>query len=104
MQINHKQKKNSNTDIKINEFAQKIEKIFVEQKLYYDVWYDTNSISIEIRNGDWKHDHLYAKHLVKELAKKEGVTNRLNISEEITEDSQDDSYSAIHIITFHHNT
>ena len=46
MQINHKQKKNSNTDIKINEFAQKIEKIFIEQKLYYDVWYDTNSISV----------------------------------------------------------
>ena len=104
MQINHKQKKNSNTDIKINEFARKIEKSFIEQKLYYDVWYDTNSISVEIRNGDWKHDHLYAKHIVKELAEKEGIANRLNISEEITEDSQDDSYSAIHIITFHPNT
>jgi len=84
----------------INEFAQKVEKTFISKKLYYDVWYDTNKMCIEIRHGDWKHDHLYAKHLIKELALKHKISYQLDFTEDVTDDSLDDTYSAIHTIRF----
>ena len=84
----------------ITEFAQKIEKLFISEKLYYEVYYDQDRICVEIMNGDWKHDHLHAKWRIEELAKKCKLNKKLHFSEEVTDDSPDDTYSAIHVIRF----
>lgn len=52
-----------------------------------------------IQRGDWKHDHLYCKELVKEFA----VRNNMIVVgewEEVTESDGSDCYSSNHYFSF----
>ena len=56
-------------------------------------WYNDDTrwcIEVYVRNGDWKHDHLYIKNIMAE--------NGFNLidSETLDEDASPDGYSAIY--------
>lgn len=56
---------------------------------------DNFIIKFEIDDGDWKHEHLFFKHLVREYLKEHGYVLVADDEEEIG-DSGSDNYSAIH--------
>ena len=67
-----------------------IQRIFKEK----DMWYEwgvclDGTVEIEVCWGDWKHDHLYLDHVMKE----NGYGLR---GERVTESNGSDAYSAIH--------
>lgn len=47
-------------------------------------------------DGDWKHDHLLAEHIVEEWCKEHGYVIIKHTSEEIGEDTGRDDYEALH--------
>ena len=48
-----------------------------------------NEVQIEISWGDWKHDHAYCDHLMKQKG-------YVCTDEQVTEEDGSDTYSAIH--------
>lgn len=54
---------------------------------------DYETIAVTIEWGDWKHDHLRAKHLMKQL----GFDQLIEIA---TEEDGSDCYSSIHYFTY----
>lgn len=66
-----------------------------ENKIYPEIWYDSNIpvIYVQIDNGDWKHEHIRAKLLLEELGFTYAGKNELG-------NSEDDTYSAIHSFIF----
>ena len=54
-------------------------------------------IICEIEYGDWKHEHLWFQKLVKSFFEERGES--CNISKMITQESEDDTYSATYYIT-----
>lgn len=70
--------------------GKEIREVFKEKKFYRDVLEHSNgTISVEIEWGDWKHEHAYCDHLMKELG-------YICTDEHITEENGSDCYSAIH--------
>jgi len=71
--------------------AQKIQRLLSANNMYYD--YDINStgfIEITVTDGDWKHDHLALKNVMKEAG-------YILFKRVITDESNgDDSFSAIY--------
>jgi hypothetical protein len=60
-------------------------------EIYPDCVYENEgNIEIEINDGDWKHDHIRCKYLMSELG-----YNQLDVV--VTEESDSDCYSAVHI-------
>jgi len=57
-----------------------------------------DGMQIVIYDGDWKHEHLYMKHLIDEFFTSKGIDISIN-SEEIGESDQD-TYSARYDIAF----
>ena len=57
-----------------------------------------DGMQIVIYDGDWKHEHLYMKHLLDEFFTNKGIDIRI-VSEEIGE-SEQDTYSARYDIEF----
>ena len=57
-----------------------------------------DGMQIVIYDGDWKHEHLYMKHLLDEFFTNKGIDIRI-VSEEIGESGQD-TYSARYDIEF----
>lgn len=79
-------------DAKVSKICDRINKYLKENKIYDSVYpygYDLPVVEIEICWGDWKHEHLRVKLLMKEI----GCNF---ISSITTEEDGSDCYSAIH--------
>ena len=77
---------------KKQEVSASVERYLRDNRLYADVqpyWDDLPVIEVEIHWGDWKHDHLRAKWLLKEI----GIDF---INTVVTEENGSDCYSAVH--------
>lgn len=57
-------------------------------------YHEDNDVKVLVEDGDWKHDHLYVKQLVRDFYSARGLTIRIE-SETVREDGSD-CYSAIH--------
>lgn len=80
---------------KIEEIENKIREKLKEAHRWYDIdVINDETIEVEISDGDWKHDHLYVKNVVFEIAEPK------RYEEIITEESEDDCYGAIHRFVF----
>ena len=79
---------------KFNEIQGKLWETLERDVWVEDIWphHELPIICIEI-SGDWKHDHLRADYLLKQLG---GVS----FGEKITEDDGTDSYTSIHYFSF----
>lgn len=70
--------------------ANKIREYLNSKGLYAGVYQlSEDMVEIEIIWGDWKHDHLYCKHLMEQIG-----FERLTVR--VTEDNGSDCYSGIH--------
>lgn len=54
-----------------------------------------NTLTCEIRWGDWKHDHLRLDWLMREFLERKGVRVRC-VDSDVTEEDGSDCYSATH--------
>lgn len=76
---------------------------FVESKgaeyIWSDDYYDSqlDEIGFDIIDGDWKHDHIYFKNLIKEFMDSNNLSYKIYYSDEI-EESDQDTFSAHYII------
>ena len=72
-----------------------IKQIYKENNIWYE-WYCTNDNNVEItvEFGDWKHDHGFIDHLMRE----NGFDK---IGEDVTFDDGTDAYSSIHYYHLH---
>lgn len=57
---------------------------------YHEIYILGGCIEVDIRWGDWKHDHGYVDHVMHTL----GLSK---LDERITEEDQSDCYSSVHI-------
>lgn len=72
-------------------------------KVYADVYEDYNFtddnsfvMCVEINDGDWKHEHRRADLIISDLLDNYDNISVTKMKEEVTDDSEDDTYSAIH--------
>lgn len=77
--------------------------VLSNNNIYADVYKDSdftdnNSflLCVEIDNGDWKHEHRRADLIISELLDNYDNISVTKMKEEVTNDSEDDTYSAIH--------
>ena len=74
-----------------NSEEEKLNKMFKDAKTYYDYdFLNENTVEVTINHGDWKHDHIFCDRMMRAA----GYTL---ITEHTTEESQDDTYSSIHM-------
>ena len=81
-------------EIPLAELAETVSRKLDEEKRYYEVWYNDDSILVEVNWGDWKHDHRWLDYFVKKVLKDEGYDATVSVQE--TEEDGTDCYSAIH--------
>ena len=63
--------------------------------IYANVYSTTrNSIAVDIEWGDWKHDHLACKYIIK------NHFPECEIFDKVTEEDGSDTYSATHLVVF----
>lgn len=82
----------------VNEFAQDLEKAFRRQNLKYDVWYDTNTVSVEIRNGHWRQDHINSRQIIRDVAKTKRLPIYIRIVDEDIDNLDKTNYTATYMI------
>lgn len=70
----------------------KIDKALDDGHVWAEVWADGPFVCAEIR-GDWKHDHLRADWIVKDMF---GADKVLVSAVPVGDDDGDDSYDAVH--------
>lgn len=70
---------------------EQVRELFTKMDYHYEIWdEDDGSICIDIRWGDWKHDHENADYIME-------TAFGLKVTEEaVTEENGEDAYSAIH--------
>lgn len=78
-------------------FAKELIQKFFDDGGYYDIWSNDKEIQAQIDWGDWKHDHLYFKSVVKKFFDELGIN--IEIETDVTEEDGSDTYSALHTIT-----
>ena len=84
----------------MKEIREALEKVHIYAEIYDD--YDFNGdddafvVCVQIENGDWKHDHRQADLVVADTVNNYDNMEVTKVGEEITQDSDDDSYSSIH--------
>jgi hypothetical protein len=67
-----------------------IQRIFKENEMWYEWSVDFDgTVEINVEWGDWKHDHLRLKYIMKE-------NGYCPIDENVTEEDGSDAYSAVH--------
>lgn len=84
-----------------NELADSIEKTLSDNHIFAYVDIDdvdnyTATFAIEIDDGDWKHEHIRADHIVKHFAEESKNIDIVKIGETTIGDSESDTYSSIH--------
>lgn len=72
-----------------------VEKMLRDDGIWADAIYDERSNLAFYIKGDWKHDHLRADYLVEDYFNKLGYD--VEADEEVTEETYEDYYPAIHI-------
>ena len=75
-----------------------LEKALRDERIYVDEFYydpQISAITLEIYDGDWKHEHLHTKFFITEYLEKLGY-KVIHMSQQIG-DSDDDCYSARHV-------
>ena len=74
--------------------VEKINKRLQKESLFYEVWEEEingeNFIVILVEWGDWKHDHIYLDHIMREM-------DFSLIGEIVTEEDGSDTYSSKHV-------
>ena len=72
-----------------------INRIFKENNLYYDSYVSSTDgmIEITIEDGDWKHDHIRFKHIMRKNHYRHIKSVEIGTSE-------DDTYSATHYFKY----
>lgn len=68
--------------------TKKLQKKIWDNGWEYHEWED-GQIEVEIGWGDWKHDHLYCDHIMRE-------NGYILINEDVIEEDGSDTYSSIH--------
>lgn len=85
----------------INQICEEIGEMLRSNNLWYEeVWptSEENRICVDIRWGDWKHEHLRCDYLVDDYFKSHGMYSvKSNV---ITEEDGSDCYCASHYYTF----
>lgn len=75
-------------------YEQDVQRIFKENECWYEWWVNTDgSIEIKVEWGDWKHDHLFLKYIMRK-------NHYRHIDEVVTEEDGSDTYSAIHTFKY----
>lgn len=72
-------------------------KMLAEKKFYPEICTDKNEVCVSVEDGDWKHDHICIKNMLKEYFSALGY--KVSIRTEQIGESQTDSYSAVHIFS-----
>ena len=71
-----------------------IKTIFKENERWYEWWTNSDgTIDVSVEWGDWKHDHLFLNHIMRE-------NNYFKVNELITEEDGSDTYSSIHTFKY----
>lgn len=103
--------------ISLKDLCQELQEQFDDKNKFHEVSYtdcDNNTkLEVDIRKGDWKHEHWEADEIIQELLNSKGLVNFRKIKEDtdtenaigfyvINEqpygDSEGDTYSSIHSI------
>lgn len=76
------------------DIEQDIKRIFKKNELNYEWWTNSDgTIDVDVVWGDWKHDHLYLRHVMRE-------NGYIQLYEMVTEEDGDDAYSSIHTFKY----
>ena len=76
----------------MQERDQKIIDLFKENDVWYEYWWTADgNLEVEVSDGDWKHDHLFLEHFMRN-AGYEQVEKR-----HYGGDTGGDWYSAVHV-------
>lgn len=79
-------------DKKVKELRKRVEDLLTANKMFYDFSVDSNGyIEITVENGDWKHDHIALRNLMRDS---EFVFLGRYVPDEET---SDDSFSAVYL-------
>ena len=71
-----------------------IKTIFKENNRWYEWWTNSDgTIDVSVEWGDWKHDHLFLSHIMRE-------NNYFEVNESVTEEDGSDAYSSIHTFKY----
>lgn len=71
-----------------------VKRIFKENDCFYEWWVNFDgSIEVSVDWGDWKHDHLFLRYIMRKNHYRE--TNVV-----VTEEDGSDAYSAIHTFKY----
>lgn len=81
----------------IKRIANLIDKELMENKGFYDVFPEDGHICIDVRDGDWKHDHLFVDYIARKVIERNGL-KVTDIDVDVTEEDGSDTYSALHTI------
>lgn len=80
------------SDKKVKELRKRVEDLLTANKMFYDFSVDSNGyIEITVVNGDWKHDHIALRNLMRDS---EFVFLGRYVPDEET---GDDSFSAVYL-------
>lgn len=75
----------------VKQELKKIRELLSANKMYYDFYVDSQGfIEITVENGDWKHDHLALRNIMREA----GYIMFSRVIKD--EDNGDDSFSAVY--------
>ena len=75
-------------------YEQDVQRIMKENDCHYDWDINTDgSIEIVIEWGDWKHDHIWLKHIMRK-------NHYRCVDEVVTEEDGGDAYSSVHVFKY----
>ncbi len=77
-------------DMERKDIENDIQRIFKENRIWHD--WDVSldgSVWVSVDWGDWKHDHLYLDHVMRE-------NGYILMAKEVTDEDGSDAYSAVH--------
>lgn len=80
----------------MDEAIEKIDKLLKDNGIYADVYHNNKFPSCTVTvfiEGDWKHDHMFAKHLLSTIGYSE-------VREDIVGNSDDDFYKSEHTFMY----
>ena len=80
----------------MNDMADIIQKLLDENDIRAEVNPANDYVEVYIENGDWKHDHLAAKHLIQRDLYVDHIDDE-------DEESDTDTYTSVHKVYFHEN-
>ena len=81
----------------INDYKEELTKYLSDNKCHYDMDFDRTFLTVSIRWGDWKHDHIRLKLLIEEFfEEKLGGEYEVLRASKVTEEDGSDCYSAEH--------